>query len=770
MPTAVAYVAAYIYEFLAAIGYGGEAGVALSYAAAEVVAYAAAFEVLSVAEKAFAPKGPAGIGQGLEISRADPLAGAKIILGQIKCGGTHVIPLFNEGGNGQYMHAVYALAGHAVDSFGSVYFNQDVVTNANITAITGSANDGKVTSGKWANNHFVRRYDGTQTSVDFILNAAFPTAFDSNFVGRGIAYAAVKLQFDQASNGGTLPQMTFVINGAKVYDPRLDTTNGGSGSQRYTTPSTWTWSQNPALLAAWYLIVDNIIGGGYDPATEIDWATVAAAANICDFNLTGGNTTPNGDQARFTCNILLDATNDFLQNLKAIIDTMLGQFVQSDGKWKIYAAGWSSPAETINYSDFVGPVTIQASTPRTTSGDQDTQRYNAVRVQYVDPAQNWQMIECLPHVNSSYATQDGSETIWKVTQIPGVTDEYQAQRLAELLLRQSRNQVVVSGMLGPKWIGIGMLDVVALNWPAMGWQGKTFRVVNYGIDPSGGVQVALREEQSSDWNDLTTAQYTVRSTSAIPTTNPIYPSAPSSLVTSPAIHGIDVQWVDSVVKPPGTTYQIVESVDSTYANGVTIVVGDFTRHFVARADTATYYYWVDALTKAGSIGGSYPTHANTGIPGHAQLATWVVVASGAVGQVDLYSLPNTQELVVPFTTTRSIDIMSHTFQTSGGPVGIDVFMNYHFIETCPPNTGFIVQLYQGSNALLPYMDLTNQINAFKNGGITEYAGHISFSVVDTPAAGNYTYRVHAVGVAGGVSGSVVLDFTNNFMKFREYKR
>ena len=40
------------------------------------------------------------------------------------------------------------------------------------------------------------------------------------------------------------------VKGMLVYDPRLDSTNGGSGSHRLATPSTWEWSDNPALCFA----------------------------------------------------------------------------------------------------------------------------------------------------------------------------------------------------------------------------------------------------------------------------------------------------------------------------------------------------------------------------------------------------------------------------------------------------------------------------------------------------------------------------------------
>ena len=44
-----------------------------------------------------------------------------------------------------------------------------------------------------------------------------------------------------------IPPLTFSLRGAKLYDPRLDSTNGGSGGQRWDNPATWAFSENPAI-------------------------------------------------------------------------------------------------------------------------------------------------------------------------------------------------------------------------------------------------------------------------------------------------------------------------------------------------------------------------------------------------------------------------------------------------------------------------------------------------------------------------------------------
>ena len=74
----------------------------------------------------------------------------------------------------------------------------------------------------------------------------------SNDRGRGCAYVKVKAHADaKAFPGGVqmLFQFAFVIDGAALYDRRLDTSVGGSGSQRFNDQTTWALSSNSAVVA-----------------------------------------------------------------------------------------------------------------------------------------------------------------------------------------------------------------------------------------------------------------------------------------------------------------------------------------------------------------------------------------------------------------------------------------------------------------------------------------------------------------------------------------
>lgn len=588
MPQAIAIVIEWAASYV-----GTAVAVAVADTIITGVYYAAASALLSAATKALSPSQPKGAGRSMEVNVTDATAPARLIYGTLRVGGVNVIPPFNSGGSGEVLHQVLALASHEVDAITDVYFNQDLISSASIGAITGASTDGLVSSGTYANAAYIRRKNGTSTqTVDFRLNAAFGTAFTSDFRGRGIAYLACDYIFNTDIYAAGFPQATALVRGKKVYDPRLDVTPGASP----TNPSYIAWSDNSALVLADYLLSD--LGGGY-LSTEIDWALVVAAANICDASLSGGNAPPSGAQARYTCNLLLQATDDFLGNCKLIADTMLGRFQFRDGQWRIYAGAWASPVHIMDPSCFIGPVSIQAVAPR-------DQRYNGVRAFFVNPAKNWQRVECYPRQNTTYKTNDGSESIQKEIEIPGVTNEYRAQYIAEILLRQSRNQISISGRLGPKWMKLGLWETVTFDWPDMGFVSKTFRVIAYTVNPNGTIDVGLQEEQSTDWTDLATAEYNNPSTSTVPATNPTVPSAPQNFTAATLNGTLYFSWDRPIVEPDGTKYRIIQSPGSASAvqSGVEIWRGAATDVFLPiYAPYSKYWYHIQGMV--GSNFGPY---------------------------------------------------------------------------------------------------------------------------------------------------------------------
>lgn len=207
----------------------------------------------------------------METVRA-PLGPWQVIYGRCRVGGN--LTFFETTTDNQTALMIVTLAGHPVQNIRDVYFN-DVSTKDYASAgAVGNA------TGRFSGYSTVTRSDGTEgASQPFTALAA-----------RGLSWTSAHLQRDRAKVHTThtfnndvwstgLPQVSAVINGVKdIYDPRLG------------SPTTNRWSNNPALCLAHYLCASTGLDADY--ATEIDEASLIAAANICDERVTlSGNRT-----------------------------------------------------------------------------------------------------------------------------------------------------------------------------------------------------------------------------------------------------------------------------------------------------------------------------------------------------------------------------------------------------------------------------------------------------------------------------------------------
>ncbi len=121
----------------------------------------------------------------------------------------------------------------------------------------------------------VTTYLGNQTTADSALVAAFAAqSITYTDTLEGFAYSVIALP---QSAIGTELQFTCLYSGRKLYDPRKDSTAGGTGSHRLAAPSTWEFSDSPALALGDYL--SNSVYGAGEP---VNWSSVAATANAND--------------------------------------------------------------------------------------------------------------------------------------------------------------------------------------------------------------------------------------------------------------------------------------------------------------------------------------------------------------------------------------------------------------------------------------------------------------------------------------------------------
>ena len=119
----------------------------------------------------------------------------------------------------------------------------------------------------------------TQTA-DPMLVASNSSKWTTAHKLNGVAYIAASFIYDSKGQFSGVPQITVQVKGKKVYDQRKDSTNGGTGSQRLATPSTYEFSNNPAICFQDY-ILNNDYGKGI-PSAKVNFSTFTTAANKAD--------------------------------------------------------------------------------------------------------------------------------------------------------------------------------------------------------------------------------------------------------------------------------------------------------------------------------------------------------------------------------------------------------------------------------------------------------------------------------------------------------
>jgi hypothetical protein len=298
----------------------------------------------------------------------------------------------------------------------------------------------------------------------------------------------------------SVPRLTVELKGIKCYDPRLDSTQGGTDSShspaqvmRLTDPYSWLWSDNPILQAATYSIMAESDGGWGIPTDQIDWGTVTSAANICDET----KTVPGGTRNRFVGNGVLLSQDKREINLQKILDACLGRRIRIGGKFKFYAAAYRAPTFTIDDTWLAGGYKISTRDPLESV-------YNAVRVNYNDATLDYKTIDAPPYTNGDYEDQDGGQRVWRDLNLPMVSNTYDAQYLSQILGKKSRYQMTIDLICNLKALDVEVFESGFVDLPGIDLSGRVFRIESWNRTRKG-IAMTLQEDHT-DIYDVETMQ------------------------------------------------------------------------------------------------------------------------------------------------------------------------------------------------------------------------------------------------------------------------
>lgn len=406
--------------------------------------------------------------QDKTVTTKQAISPRKVIYGTTRVGGSIVFMETTE--SNKYLHLVIAFAGHEINAFenngtdGTVYFNDEAVT---YSLSTGLAN-----SGNYSGKAKIQVKLGTDNQTVFSDLDSASTLWTSNHRLRGIACAYIRLEYDANVYMNGIPNISFKIQGKKLYDPRTSTT---------------VFSHNPALALADYLC-NTRYGLGADYATEIDETALIAAANICDQVVP----TLLDVEARYSIDGSFDTSVSPETVISDMLSSMAGKLVYTNGKWKIIAGAYNSPSLTFDEDDLRSGLKIQSLVSR-------RELFNGVKGTFTSSTDNYIASDFPPVVSDTYIAQDNDEEIIKSIQLPFTSSASMAQRLAKIELLKARQQI--SLVLPTKLVGLkaNVGDVVGVTNTRLGWSSKYFEVVSSTVvfdNEIIGVDLELRETNS----------------------------------------------------------------------------------------------------------------------------------------------------------------------------------------------------------------------------------------------------------------------------------
>lgn len=376
------------------------------------------------------------------------------------------------------LELVIALADHECDSMTGLWVNGREVTWNSGTGLVDEFS-----------GMLVRFYSGawSQTAdADLIANSG--GRWTSDHRGRGICYAYVRMNYNADLYKSGMPTFLFKIKGAKLYDWRKDTTAGGSGSHRWGDPTTYEWSDNPAVV--WYnyrrgIFVNSVRVAGMTTAADalpLDAAT--AAANACDelVSLKAG-----GTEKRYRISAAVVTAQQHRDVLRDIIATTAGEEIDTGGEFKLAPGIAQTPVMALTDDDLMADAEVEW------SGKQSRKDLlNAVLGSFRDPTQRYEAVSLPPRLSSADETTDGDRFEQRYD-LDMVASGTQGQRVLEILRRRARRQGVVKAVFRAKACPLEPGDWITWTSARYGWDTKTFEVISPAPAQDLSTEVVLRE-------------------------------------------------------------------------------------------------------------------------------------------------------------------------------------------------------------------------------------------------------------------------------------
>ena len=452
--------------------------------------------------KLTAPAMPRAVNGSIE--RKDPLAARFWSYGRCKVSGPILLLEVNFVDDNRRLLKITALGSRELAMMDPFFVDGNKVTLA--AGIGGS--DGSYAN--WASNDnnrgLLRTHLGRDDqTVDTQLLHDFPIGWTTAHRLQGIPYVYGQFEsahpedFQEAFPTGE--PTVAAVGGVKLYDPRKDSTNGGSGSHRMNDPMSWEFSENQRLACLDWLMWKD----GYAKSwARVDWASWVQQIAMADENipLKAGGTEP-----RYRIATIVGMDEPKGRVLRRIMDAGDQQlYTTREGLIGSRGGVWHDPTVSLGPSEIVEG--------QFTHGISMMDRTNEFELSAVLASHDYSEVDLEPWSNRSDPEFVAGIVKRQSLDLQQVPSNSQAQRLAKIRMAKANPQW--AGSIRTNFAGLDAIGEAAINLsfneldvPAGSFNGPFLVNGKIGFLPDKTgmtVSVSSIDPACYDWNAATEEQ------------------------------------------------------------------------------------------------------------------------------------------------------------------------------------------------------------------------------------------------------------------------
>lgn len=484
--------------------------------------------------------------KGVLLNKQSNDASIPVIYGERLVGGTRVF-VETSGTDNQYLYIAIILAEGEINDVKGIRIDDKDVTFASSfsdgTAVEVASNDANFYKDSTSLIRVEPHYGTDGQSASSLLSTL--SNWGNNHKLSGLAYLAIRFKWNQ-DVFGSIPKIQTLIEGKKVvaYNSSLEA-------------QTAAYSTNPSWVLLDYLT--NARYGKGLAVSDIDLQSFYDASQVCVTQVTPYS--GSSDINIFDANAVLDTSKKIIDNTRTLLKGCRGYLPYTSGKYRLVIETTGSASITLTEDDIFGGFSV--------SSPNKNDKYNRVICSYVSPDKNWQVdeVQFPPIDDSGLASADRHATMksadggfllegrFDFGQV--ITSPYQAEEMAEIILRRSREAIQLSINAGGNAYDLAIGDIVNVTHNSLGYSAKAFRVISLSFNEDFTVGLNLTEHQNSHYTWASKAQQ-----ASIPSTNLPNPN---------------------VVQPPASVTlddELIEYNDGTVIVALNVLIGASTDSFV----------------------------------------------------------------------------------------------------------------------------------------------------------------------------------------------